>query len=223
MSGAEPRLYTVELVTRSWLSPRVYQVELARPPSLTFRAGQRVRIHRGSTERDYTLACGPESRSLTLCVRLVERGMISPALSEARLGSTVEVSGPHGYFVYQESSRPAVFVATGTGVAPFVAMTAAGIRPRVMLHGVKTVEDLHYQEALRETAWEYVPCLTQAAGSREDAAGVYHGRVTAWLQDHLPKGAYDFYLCGNSAMVRDVMLLADERFPDSRVFTEVFH
>ena len=63
----------------------------------------------------------------------------------------------------------------------------------------------------------YVPCL-----SGEGEPGCFPGRVTAWSHDHLPTGCYDFYLCGSRHMVRDMTALVDERFPGSRVFTEIF-
>jgi ferredoxin-NADP reductase len=48
------------------------------------------------------------------------------------------------------------------------------------------------------------------------------GRVTGYLEGHLPLGAYDFYLCGRGEMIREVILLADQKFPDSLVYTEPF-
>jgi ferredoxin-NADP reductase len=46
--------------------------------------------------------------------------------------------------------------------------------------------------------------------------------VSEYVKSHLPARAYDFYLCGNENMVRDVTYLVDERFPGSRVYTEIF-
>jgi hypothetical protein len=36
-------------------------------------------------------------------------------------------------------------------------------------------------------------------------------------------GLYDFSLCGREEMIRDVILLVDQRFPDSLVYTESFY
>ncbi|HET6485194.1 MAG TPA: FAD-binding oxidoreductase [Spirochaetia bacterium] len=223
MSAAEAPSLTAELLGRTWLSPRVFQLELARPPGLSFAAGQRVRIHRGPVERDYTLACGPAAPTLRLLVRLVEQGVVSGLLAETRLGASLVLSGPHGYFVFRDASVASVFVATGTGVAPFVAMAASGVCPSLLLHGVKRPEDLHYRVLLSKAAARYVPCLTEGPHRPEDPDPAYPGRVVAWLRDRLPAGVYDFYLCGNAAMIRDVTLLVDERFPGSRVFAEGFH
>jgi NAD(P)H-flavin reductase len=50
-----------------------------------------------------------------------------------------------------------------------------------------------------------------------------HGRVSDYLEAHLPDGAYDFYLCGRQDMIRDVTLLVDEKFPGSLVYAETFY
>jgi len=58
---------------------------------------------------------------------------------------------------------------------------------------------------------------------REGALGAFAGRVTGYLADHLTSGTYDFYLCGNGEMIRDVILLVDQQFPKSLVYTETFY
>lgn len=97
-------------------------------------------------------------------------------------------------------------------------MVRSGISGFTMLHGVRTANDLYYERLFREAAAGYAPCLSEAG-----ATGYFTGHVTDWAREHLSSGAYDFYLCGRREMIRDVTLLADERFPGSLVHTEVFH
>jgi len=72
---------------------------------------------------------------------------------------------------------------------------------------------------LRSTVKRYVPCLSNPDESSLD---YFTGRVTDYLQKHLAPGAYDFYLCGRSEMIRDATLLIDEKFPDSFIYTEQY-
>jgi ferredoxin-NADP reductase len=116
-----------------------------------------------------------------------------------------------------------VFVATGTGVAPFVAMARAGVKDFVLLHGVRRFLDLYYEPLFRKTARLYVPCVSAVKDPTKGTAGGFGGRVTGYLADHMASGPYDFYLCGNGDMIRDVILLVDRKFPDSRVYTETFY
>jgi ferredoxin-NADP reductase len=128
-------------------------------------------------------------------------------------------SGPHGYFTFKPSPRPAIFVATGTGVAPFVSMARAGTKGFTLLHGVKRAEDLFYRDLLSASAQRYMACLSEDASADPT---VFAGRVTRHLERQVPPGACDFYLCGRSEMIRDVTWLVDDRFPGSRVYSEIF-
>jgi NAD(P)H-flavin reductase len=119
--------------------------------------------------------------------------------------------------------RPAVLVATGVGISPFVSMTRSGVICSTLLHGVRTAAELYYEPLLRNAAKRYVPCLSKAATETGLPHDSFRGRVTEYLKKHLEPGVYDFYVCGRSEMVRDVTLLVDELFPGSHVYAEIFY
>jgi NAD(P)H-flavin reductase len=101
-------------------------------------------------------------------------------------------------------------------------MARAGTRGFILLHGVRRLLDLYYEPLFRKTSRLYVPCLSAKGDSGEGKMDGFAGRVTGYLENHLPPGAYDFYLCGKGEMIRDVIILVDQRFRDSRVYTEPF-
>jgi benzoate/toluate 1,2-dioxygenase reductase subunit len=218
MSRERDRAYDARVLWVEWLSRTVYSIRMERPAGFRFSPGQSIRLDHDGVERDYSLASGPEDPYLTLCIRLVTGGMLSPRLGTLAPGDLLRFTGPHGYFLFQSDTLHPVFVATGTGVAPFLSMMRAGVRGFTLLHGVRSTEDLYYRSVITPLAQRYVPCLSIGAGE-----GCYHGRVTSWASENLAPGPYDFYLCGNRSMIRDFTLLVDERFAGSRVCTEVFH
>jgi ferredoxin-NADP reductase len=213
--GGPERLYSGPLRRRRALSASVFEIGWERPAGFSFVPGQRVRLALGAAERDYTLVSAPPDPELRVCFRRVEAGALSPQLASAPIGSRLLFSGPHGYFVYRPSARPAVFVATGVGIAPFCAMAAAGITGFTLLHGARRAEELYYREVVAPAAARYRPCLSGGGAG-------FAGRVTAYLEERLAAGQHDFYLCGRREMVRDATLLIDRRFPGSRVYSEVF-
>jgi len=213
------QIYSGKLLQRSHLSADTIELAISRPRQFTFQPGQRIRLLDRFQERDYSLVNAPADRSLRLCIRLVPKGRFSTKLRAAAIGSCFEFTGPHGHFVLRPSGRPAVFVATGTGAAPFASMARAGERGFTMLHGVRSAEGLLYSDLFRTAAGAYVACIS---GKTSPAARMFGGRVTAYMEQKLAPGVYDFYLCGRSDMVRDVIWLIDERFPNSRVYTEIF-
>ena len=222
-----PRAFTTRVTGRRWLSRKAYEIRLNRPREFSFTPGQFIRLQAEGgegqgAERDYSLISIPSDPDLGLLVRDTGTGGLSSFLGAADMGTPIWFAGPRGYFTRQESGRPAVFVATGTGVAPFVSMARSGISGFVLLHGVKTGAELYYEDLFRRLSCLYAPCLSSGEAAR-DFPGAFCGRVTGYLASILAPGKYDFYLCGRREMIRDVTILIDERFPGGRIYSETFY
>ena len=216
-------IYTTKLLNRSWLSDKAVEIELSRPSHFHFVPGQRIRFIHESKERDYSLISTPQDATLLICVRYIMNGFFSPILCSAEIGTPFRFEGAHGYFSFRPSSRPAVFIATGTGVAPFVSMACSGVSGFTLLHGVHLLEDLYYASIFRAKAKQFVPCLTGTPSKSSELPSAFYGRVTDYLETRLPVEFYDFYLCGRSDMIRDVTLLVDDKFHGSYVYSEIFY
>lgn len=211
--------WSARLAVRRWLAPGTFEIALTRPAAFGFTPGQRIRLHLEGAARDYSLLSPGHHPHLSLCIRQMAGGPVSTFLAEAPLETMLHFDGPLGYFVWRSSLRPAVFLATGTGVAPFVALARAGVRGFRLAHGVRSADELYYAEELQAAAEDYVPCLT--AGG-DGPPGTFRGRVTDWIEAALTPGIYDFYLCGRGEMIRDATRLIDAGFAGSRVFSETF-
>ena len=212
--------FKTPLLARKWLTDNTIELRLQRPEGFTFRPGQYIRLYLADLERDYSLASGPQESELRMIVRVFPRGGISAFLSTVEIGQPLSFNGPMGYFVFRASERTPVFVATGTGVAPFVAMSRAGLNGYICLHGAKDQQGLLYRRDLEERASRYVPCLT---GSDQPDKSAFAGRVTTYLQRLDTGRAYDFYLCGHQDMIHDAFGIIDERFAESHIHSEVFY
>lgn len=200
------------------LSPTARELTLSRD-GLSFRAGQLLNVHgRGvEEERNYTIASGEQDDTLQLLYRVIPAGRLTPQLSALQAGDDIEVSGPYGEFVLRDRSRPIVFVATGTGIAPCRAY--ARTHPELdltVLHGVRMAEDLFYRDEF--AGRPYHPCLTAERGTG------FHGRVTD-LARTLPFAADShFYLCGANEMFYDMRDVLEARgVPPQVVFTEAYY
>jgi benzoate/toluate 1,2-dioxygenase reductase subunit len=220
---SDVQIYSSKILDRLWLTDKVFEIELSKPSTFHFMAGQRIRLLHGAIHRDYSLITAPNDPTLSLCLKKIEGGEYSPALASAEPGTSLSFSGPLGYFTYRPSDKPAVFVATGTGIAPFFSMIRTGITGFTLLHGVHEAKSLYYQGIFRQAARLYIPCLPPDANEAGSGDNVFRGRVSHYLAEHLPPNSYDFYLCGRQEMIRDVTLLVDERFPGSLIYTEAFY
>jgi benzoate/toluate 1,2-dioxygenase reductase subunit len=218
-----PPIVPGELLGRRWLSRTAFELELGSLVPFKFMPGQRIRLLHGGVERDYSLVSSLADKTIRLCVRKVEGGIMSSSLAVMEPGTRLHFTGPFGYFTFHATERPAVFVATGTGIAPFVSMGRAGTRGFVVLHGVRWAEDLFYEADLRRSAARYVPCVSGGMGEETLPRDGFAGRVTQYLAKNFPQGQYDFYVCGRGDMVRDVTRIVDERFPGSLLYSETFY
>lgn len=210
------------LVSTHELAPGILEVRIQRPAGFTFLPGQFVRFIMDDYQRDYTIVSHPDADTIDFCIALIKGGRFSNAITNARAGGRFQVTGPHGHFIFQGTVHRPVFVATGTGIAPFVAFCRTGLKDALLLHGVPIPDQLIYRHLLEPCLHAYVPCVSGALDAQDCLKGGFSGRVTAYLETILLPNTYDFYLCGQRTMIKDATALIDDRFGGSRVFIENF-
>ena len=170
-------------------------------------------------------------------IRLVEGGAFTPLLWERKVGDPINIKGPKGKFLLQDDGRRCLFVASGTGLAPFISMieTLRGrgqAREVVLLHGVSYDHDLAWREQLTELAkgggfpLRYVGTISRPQGS-PDWTGCT-GRVETILADRLDEHGLTaenttIYLCGNPEMITAVDEIATHRgFAPEQIRKELY-
>jgi len=211
-----------QLIGEAALSPSVrgMTLRLADGEPLGHTAGQWVNLHvpvAGETAvRAYSIASppgGPRDDRFELAVTRVEGGAGSSALHAISVGAMLEVDGPHGLFTRDGHDRsvPALFVGTGTGLAPLRAMVLDELErgdsgPLVVLFGCRTVADILWGGELAAVAAANDRLRFEVTLSRPDDC--WAGR-TGHVQSHLREvaaglGRPHVYVCGLSKMVKDV-------------------
>ena len=184
---------------------------LAAPAGLAFLPGQYVNIRVPGTDqrRSYSFSSAPGDATVSFLVRDIPRGQMSTWLREAATpGTTMELVGPAGSFYLREVSRPLLFLAGGTGLAPFLSMlgklaaSGAGRQPIHMVYGVTNDADLVEVARLEDFAAR-IPGFTFATCvAAEASAHPRKGYVTAHITpERLNGGEVDIYLCGPPPMV----------------------
>lgn len=191
------------------------------PRTFSFRAGQVVALKLTEAEphRLYSIASGEGEEDIGILFDVNPGGLLTPRLSRVQTGDTLWVSQPFGFFV--DDDRPAWWIATGTGIAPFVAMfRSIDISAKTLIHGGRAKDSFYFQEELSRALGDaYVRCSSTAS-----AEGAYPGRLTAWLKE---RESLDpdlrYFLCGNAEMVVDVRdLLISRGVPFENVRAEIY-
>ncbi len=133
-------------------------------PRWPFQAGQYTTLGletaNGFIVRPYSIASSPlEPELLEFSIAQVDGGQLTPTLFAQPLGATFHLLSPKGRFTLRQADRPVwVMIATGTGLAPFMAQIRtlwrqhqAGIpvRQRIILfHGVAHGDEFGYRDEL---------------------------------------------------------------------------
>lgn len=203
------------------LSPSVRSLELTLDDGpLAFEAGQwvdlYVRTPQGEQKRAYSIASAPGAPLLEIAVTRVVDGAASNALHELPLGADLALSGPFGLFTRDadQRARPALFVATGTGLSPLRSMLfdwrkQAPRAPVTLLFGVRSEQDILWGEELAAWAARELDFRLEVTLSR--AGPAWQGR-RGYVQQHLAEllrelDAAHVFVCGLNRMVSEVRAL----------------
>lgn len=178
--------------------------------------------------RPYSVA-SPHGDHLEFFIVLVEEGELTPRLWQLEKGDHLQVSQKGaGSFTLQKT--PAAenlwLVATGTGLAPYIAMLRTEIpwqkfQKIIVVHGVRHETDLAYTEELNQYSVEFPDRfkLIQSL-TRGEAAGKLTGRIPNLVEDgrleemaecKLRADNSSILLCGNPAMLDSMEELLAKR------------
>lgn len=160
--------------------------------------------------RAYSIVSPPGER-VALCANMVPEGHLSPVLFGMHPGDEIDFKGPYGAFILRRPVSDSIFVATGTGIAPFRSMllTHLGEHPDrrfTLIFGVRHEHGLLYHDEFLALAaahpnFRYLPTLTRPP---EHWTGLT-GRVQQHTLDVLgDRRDVDVYICGLHEMVNDL-------------------
>lgn len=219
MNRSTTCLFACKVVEIFTVAPGVTYLTFERP--FEFEAGQvlSLTVNNEIEPRLYSIASGVRDPYIGILFDLKPEGVLTNKLIQLKRGDEVFISKPYGSFI--GSKEPAVWIATGTGIAPFIAMVKSGLGGgKTLIQGARTLNGFYFAGHFEaEPALSYTRCCSQ-----ESADGVYSGRLTTYLREavNLPLKE-KYYLCGNPLMVNDVRdLLIERGVPYENILSEIF-
>jgi CDP-4-dehydro-6-deoxyglucose reductase len=220
------------------LSDDVMLVSLQLPANerLQYRAGQYIEFMlKDGKRRSYSMANAPHlDAQISLHIRHMPGGLFTDQVfSTLKERDILRFEGPHGsFFLREDSDKPIILLASGTGFAPIKALLEHWIfieskRPVTLYWGGRRPADLYMHALCLEWAqtlphFKYVPVISNA-----EAADAWQGRTgfvhQAVMADHADLSGYQVYACGAPIVVesaqRDFVqqchLPAEEFYADS--------
>jgi ferredoxin-NADP reductase len=163
--------------------------------------------------RAYSIASPPtEDSRFALCLNRVQDGFMSNFLCDMKEGEDIGCQGPFGDFILRPPLRDTIFIATGTGIAPFRSMLhwllADPARHQDkqlwLLFGNRTEQDIYYHQefltlAAQHANFHYLPTLSRSAPEWQGLRGYVQEHVRGIVQDRTDRHAY---ICGLDKMIK---------------------
>jgi CDP-4-dehydro-6-deoxyglucose reductase len=192
---------------------------------MQFLAGQYVAfILKDGRRRSFSIANPPhEDKHIELHVRHVHGGRFTgDVFDHMRVNDIVRIEGPMGsFFLREDSSRPVIFLAGGTGMAPIAGIIRYALKKHLQREfyiywGARSAEDLYMHDTVKHWSTShsnihYIPVLSEPkpADNWDGRTGFVHQAI---LQDFKSLTGFEIYASGPPAMVyagRDAFLPHD--------------
>lgn len=204
----------IESIDKPAADVAIVKLKLPANERLQFLAGQYVDfLLKDGKRRSFSMATPPHDDALLeLHVRHVPGGLFTDPLFKTFRGREIlRIEGPLGtFYLREQSDKPMIFVAGGTGFAPIKAMLLHAFhhevdRPMVLYWGVRSLADLYMpdlpgQWQQQHSNFTFIPVLSEPKPQDRwpGRTGFVHQAV---LEDFKDLSGYQVYACGAPAMV----------------------
>lgn len=217
------------------------------PPELRdsykFQAGQHVAVRLpgqgADVRRTYSIVCPMGSDDLSIGVRVLQGGQVSPFLAQQlKVGETLEVLTPNGSFhtrIEPERAKRYVAFAAGSGITPVLSIAASVLESEphsrfVLFYGNRTAASTMFLDEVmalknRFTARFAVHFLMSREPQEID---LYNGRIDRAKVREFAGALFDvgavdeFFICGPGSMVEEVGAELRALGVQGKIHTELF-
>jgi len=244
MDVHKPQKYFGVITKKIQLTQTVFHffIQHIQPQDMLFTPGQYATfIVDSKTRRQYSFCSAVHASSYELVVDVAPMGVGSRYFLEKQVGDHVEYLAPLGQFGMSDTSLKKIFIATGTGIAPFRSMLLNGIsnfqflisnqnqnsndQNRISIDdkrqtmngslywGLRHEDDVYWDTEFRALAGQLTgfQYFLVLSKPRETWQGL-KGHVTDFVfQNEKNMENCEFYLCGNNAMITEAMTILSDR------------
>jgi ferredoxin-NADP reductase len=212
--------FEVALVGRETVADGTMAFHFTRPGGFTYEAGQHVTLKlinpaetdAAGSSRAFTLASAPHEAELTVATRLRDTAF-KRTLKGLPIGGKISLTGPRGDMtLHADPARPAVFLAGGIGITPFLSMARHAAHAKlphkiVLIYSNRRPEDAAFLAELQQLAktnenFKLVATMTTV----REAAQAWDGETSVINEELLRRSLPDvlspiYYFAGPGPMV----------------------
>ena len=219
------------------LTHDIRRIKFEMKEDFVFKPGQYLQIEVPGIEttRAYSIASNPNDlRHPEVIIRLVPGGVATKFIHKALvIGDTLKITGPFGdFFLQEESTRPIIMIAGGSGKAPIRSIIYKLIeqnmpRKAQYFFGARTKKDLYYTKEFKDVErmypnFKYIPALSTPLP--EDEWDLDIGLITEVVARHTGDlSGHEAYLCGSPGMIDAcIKVLREKGMPEEHIYFDKF-
>jgi len=227
----------VESIDKPAADVAIVRLKLPATERMQYLAGQYVDfLLKDGRRRSFSMANAPHDDALIeLHVRHVPGGFFTDQLFTQFKGREIlRIEGPLGsFYLREETDKPMIFVAGGTGFAPIKAMIEHAFhheidRPMVLYWGARSLKDLYLPDLpgrwqQEHPLFTFIPVLSDplASDAWPGRTGLVHRAV---MDDFGDLSGYQVYACGAPPMIEAARrdFATERNLPDDEFFADSF-
>ena len=227
----------VESIDKPAVDVAIVRLKLPATERMQYLAGQYVDfLLKDGRRRSFSMANAPHDDALIeLHVRHVPGGFFTDQLFTQFKGREIlRIEGPLGsFYLREETDKPMIFVAGGTGFAPIKAMIEHAFhheidRPMVLYWGARSLKDLYLPDLpgrwqQEHPLFTFIPVLSDplASDAWPGRTGLVHRAV---MDDFGDLSGYQVYACGAPPMIEAARrdFATERNLPDDEFFADSF-
>ena len=218
---------------------KLFRFRLQEPGTISYTPGQFVQFQCPAytkgvdpVSRAYSMASNPNDNTLIdLIIRQVPDGICTTyCFDYLKKGDTVRINGPYGDFCLSDTYAPAIFIAGGSGMAPFMCLLHHMVNTNDKRHveyyfGANTEADLCLLDEMKEFEdkledFTFIPVVSKPSDSWQGETGLV---TEAAKRRHEQAADYEGYLCGGPGMINaSVQMLISLGIPEEKIYYDKF-
>lgn len=218
--------YQVTLIAKEEVAERTFAFHFSKPDGFVFKPGQAIDLILPDSKGDkpthtFSLVSAPYENELVIATRM-RNSRYKKALAALPIGTALTLDGPFGSLTLsQTSSRPAVLVAGGIGITPFISMVKQAThdhatRELVLIYSNRRPEDAPFLHELQRLQDDNINFRLLATMTRIQESRLGWDGTTGLIDAALIKTAihlFDkppFYLAGPPKMVDGIRKVLEQ-------------
>jgi len=210
MHGVKVKILPTRINSLELLSEDIMQVKLRLPPSsnFVFLEGQFIDIiGPNSIRRSYSIASISSNKEIILLIKRVKNGEFSNYwFNKAKSNNLLRIEGPKGTFFLRDRTKPLVFLATGTGIAPIISILDGlesdpdfiQTEDISLFWGNRVQQDFVWKPNFKKINVDFCPIISRKDDNWKGEIG-YVQDVALRISDNARK--INIYACGASEMI----------------------